>query len=368
LITRQETAPNPPPQEPRFGSAPFSPIQLAGSEKRGRSRQSYRTNATPPRRSARDAGTTYVIQVSASLKDGTESAILTGRFNVFIADSDKWADAQLEKDTLKLAEPELAPVAAPQRLRAISTFPAEALRGWADPVGTDVDTSTKFPSRIRRLKDKAEMVLIPAGTFQMGAVPGDELAEESERPRHKVTLTNAYYMDVNEVTVDQWKLFVSAVKKRALEVWQAKTPGDEPIFNVDHRAATAYGAWASAELPTEAQWERAAKGGQDDNVYPWGKVDIADRRSGEMYSMVKVRSYVPNAYGLYDMAGNAKEWCADYYDASYYARSPDTDPTGAASGEERVVRSGWNVSVQGWRPVRRPTVTRSRVAIVAATR
>ena len=182
----------------------------------------------------------------------------------------------------------------------------EFLAGWAEPVGTELDAATGFPQRIRRLKDGMEMVLVPAGTFRMGVVPGDVLGKdiEDERPRHEVTLTKAYYLDVHEVTNAQFLTFAEATNhatkpevrnwarvfspegRAADDAW-AETPGASwrlpltgatkqddweahPVVLVSWGDATDYAAWAGAELPTEAQFERALRAGVEDAVYPWG--------------------------------------------------------------------------------------------------
>lgn len=227
---------------------------------------------------------------------------------------------------------------------------AKFLSGWAAAEGTEKDAATGYPKRIKRRRDGGEMVLIPAGTFQMGAVPSDTYAWEDESPRHAVTLTKAYYMDVNEVTVRQWMGFVGGGGGRLPTDLRRETTDLHPIHFVDHAEATAFASWAGAALPTEAQWERAAKGGHDDFVYPWGTADDEQRRNGVgggdgFDGLASTGSFRPNAYGLYDMAGNVFEWCACWYGEKYYGGAPDRDPSGPRAGSLRVVRSGsWHGS------------------------
>ncbi len=205
------------------------------------------------------------------------------------------------------------------------------LVGWAQPEGAGGDRTTGYPKRIRRTKDSMVMALVPAGTFLMGALSGDALAEDNEKPRHRVTLTKPYYMDVNEVTAGQWRTFLASTGGRMRE-WMEGLPSLEPIREGHYESVLAYARWAGASLPTEAQWERAARAGHDDYPYPWGMTDDAARRRAafkdNVLALSPVRSYEPNDFGLYDMAGNVGEWCSDLYDANYYMKSPTADPLG----------------------------------------
>jgi formylglycine-generating enzyme required for sulfatase activity len=244
-----------------------------------------------------------------------------------------------------------------ERAKIVRSFTGEArtevyagfLKDFAVAVGAELDATTGYPKKIRRLKDDGEMVLIPAGTFQMGAVPGDSNASDDERPRHRVTLAKAYYLDVNEVTVGQWEKFGAGGGDRTPTDLRSEASDRHPIHNVDHAAATAFAMWAGASLPTEAQWECAAKGGHDDSVYPWGASDDVNKRNGwgsddGFAGLAPVRSFHPNGYGLHDMMGNVCEWCSDWYESSYYAPSPGRDPSGPRSGSSRVARGGSWVS------------------------
>lgn len=197
------------------------------------------------------------------------------------------------------------------------------------------------------------MVYVPAGAFQMGSEGG----EGNERPVHTVTL-DAFWIDRTEVTNAQYKKCVAAGVCRALAC--ADCPdfnGDtQPVVSVDWNDAQTYCAWAGRALPTEAQWEKAARG-TDGWIYPWGNVfgkrlNFADFSHGEAWSdktiddgyrsTAPVGSYPAGAspYGALDMAGNVWEWVADWYDANYYLVSPSTNPTGPISGQARMLCGG----------------------------
>ena len=209
-----------------------------------------------------------------------------------------------------------------------------------------------------RGRDGAPMVLIPAGPFTMGSNDGPP----NERPEHPVTL-DAYYIDQYEVTLSLYRKFLEAGKHEAPPTWDdeaATTVGDRPAIGMGWESATAYCQWAGKRLPTEAEWEKAARG-TDRRRYPWGDmqpfVDIANYNRGvwvsEAITLVAVNSGLEgmsvrhglkgggkSAFGLSHMAGNAAEWVADWYDRDYYQKSPESNPSGPATGEKRVLRGG----------------------------
>jgi len=193
------------------------------------------------------------------------------------------------------------------------------------------------------IKDNAPMVLIPAGEFQMGSNDG----EDDEKPVHTVYL-DAFYMDVYEVTNAQYKKFTDATG-RASGFWDDPdlNAPNNPIAGVYWNDAKAYADWAVKRLPTEAEWEKSARGGLVGKKYPWGD-DISHdnanysgvERKDQWIKAAPVGSFTPNGYGLYDMAGNVSEWCADWYDRNYYANSSAQNPIGPTSGSYRVYRGG----------------------------
>ncbi len=186
------------------------------------------------------------------------------------------------------------------------------------------------------------MVLIEGGTFHMGIEGG------KDNPRHEVTVSS-FYMDATEVTNAEYKAFCEANKRTLPIFWGMDVfrSGDDwpdhPIVGVSHSAAKAYAEWAGKRLPTEAEWEYAARGGLADLPFPNGDepdtLSINHKRAGHDGSL-PVGSLRPNGYGLHDMAGNVREWVADRYGRHYYLDGPDTDPTGPEAGRFYVIRGG----------------------------
>ena len=190
-----------------------------------------------------------------------------------------------------------------------------------------------------------KMVLIPAGRFDMG----DHLDNIHDAvPVHTVEL-DAFYMDIHQVTVGQFRQFVEESgynysRNSWNNVAKYSLADDHPIVLVNWYDATAYAKWAGKRLPTEAEWEYAARGGLVGKRYPWGdEITRDDANYLGTGSTARVGSYAANGYGLYDMAGNAWEWCADWYGEDYYSNSPLKNPTGPETGQYRAVRGGtWN--------------------------
>ena len=192
-------------------------------------------------------------------------------------------------------------------------------------------------------KDGGEMALIPAGEFQMGSNNGDS----DEKPVHTVYV-DAFYMDIYEVTVGQYKRFVRETGHRAPN-WNdvaAYSPTDRhPIIYVSWYDAMAYAHWAGKRLPTEAEWEKAARGDLVGQKYPWGNsIDSSKANySRNVEGTTHVGSYPPNGYGLYDMAGNVWEWCLDAYDGNFYRNSPRRNPIAGADSITHITNNFTNV-------------------------
>jgi formylglycine-generating enzyme required for sulfatase activity len=220
-----------------------------------------------------------------------------------------------------------------------------------------------------------DLARIPAGEFLMGASD----AEEDERPVHHVYVSE-FFIGRFPVTNDEYARFVRATGHPAPAVrdlplitagghdvtfkelaapyaWDAGEPpaghGNHPVVLIKYEDGVAYCRWLSetigriVRLPTEAEWEKAARGGAEAQRYPWGNdVDpthanyLRERSAKRQRGTRAAGTYSPNGYGLYDMAGNVWEWVADWYSADYYASSEPRDPAGLRSGTMRIVRGG----------------------------
>ncbi len=182
------------------------------------------------------------------------------------------------------------------------------------------------------------MVLIPAGAFEMGS--DDENADEDEQPVHNVYV-DAFYIDTHEVTVGQYQRFIQETEHRALPDWVSKysPTGEHPVVGVSWHDAMAYAQWAGKRLPTEAEWEKAARGGVAEKKYPWGdSIDASHANYNKnVDKTATVGSYPANAHGLYDMAGNVWEWCLDAYSSTFYIVSPRQNPVAGASSFSEII-------------------------------
>jgi iron(II)-dependent oxidoreductase len=184
------------------------------------------------------------------------------------------------------------------------------------------------------------MVLVPAGEFLMGS---NEYTDET--PPHRVYL-DAFHIDRYETTNALYERFMRATGRGAPDYWTDSSfnAPTQPVVGVTWYDADAYCKWAGKRLPTEAEWEKAARG-TDGRKYPWGEQwDAGRANSGEtrLGKTAPVGSYPSGVspYGAHDMAGNVWEWVADWYEAAYYRRSPERNPKGPDSGQYRVVRGG----------------------------
>jgi sulfatase modifying factor 1 len=186
---------------------------------------------------------------------------------------------------------------------------------------------------------------VPAGGFLMGSDAG----QDDERPVHHVQV-DAFEMATYPVTRAEYAAFMAATGHEAPRDWTdpAFAGDDRPVVGVSWHDAAAYCGWRARagraeRLPTEAEWERAARGGVEGAAYPWGNeipAWIPERGRGPLPAPWRVTLGEPNAFGLYGIAANIHEWCADWHDRGYYAVSPRANPRGPEAGLRRASRGG----------------------------
>ena len=197
-------------------------------------------------------------------------------------------------------------------------------------------------------KDGLEYVWIPQGKFLMGAVPGDHDALDDEKPQHYVRITEGFWLGRTPVTVAAYQRFAQETGNEMPQAPRFNRGWEEenhPIVEVSWNEAKAYCHWAAGRLPTEAEWEYAARGDAGGLKYPWGNDITNEEANYSAKGTSSVGSYPANGFDLYDMAGNVSEWAADWYGKRYYTSSPARDPEGPSAVLGRVLRGGSWVSV-----------------------
>ena len=190
------------------------------------------------------------------------------------------------------------------------------------------------------------MAVVPAGEFIMGSQGG----AADEQPAHRVYV-DAFLMDKYEVSVGQYAKFLEATSQEAPPDWNIMNQPQHqkrPVVNIDWADAVTYCKWAGKRLPTEAEWEKAARG-MDGRIYPWGNelptqlhANFGKKEWNNHAALVPVGKLEDgkSPYGIYDMAGNVWEWVSDWYDPNYYKNSPSQNPAGPSSAELKVLRGG----------------------------
>ena len=224
-----------------------------------------------------------------------------------------------------------------------------------------LETSQKGEFEVVEGKEGAPMIKIPAGEFKMG----DNKGPRNERPEHMVWV-DTYFIDQYEITMERYQKFLDETNHDFPPLWDDgaafEEAADRPAVGMAWGSAKAYCEWVGKRLPTEAEWEKAARG-TDGRRYPWGHmqpfVDIARYNLGTTgwvgyaITLAPVTSGVTgmsirhglkegtkSPYGLYHMAGNASEWVVDWYDRNYYEKSPKRNPQGPGTGEKKIYRGG----------------------------
>ena len=226
-----------------------------------------------------------------------------------------------------------------QQLQA--KFPGRRSTTSPDRLKADGSAGEAFPTDPRDVP----MALVPAGEFMMGST-----LKPDEKPVHRVYL-NAFSMDKYHVTVGQYAKYLEATGAEAPPEWEIMNEPrhqKRPVVNVSWSDAATYCKWAGKRLPTEAEWEKAARG-TDGRLYPWGNepptrlhANFGKKEWAYHMALVPVGMFEmgKSPYGIYDMAGNAWEWVNDWYDHDYYKKSPMKNPQGPTTGKSKVVRGG----------------------------
>ncbi|MGB9104342.1 MAG: SUMF1/EgtB/PvdO family nonheme iron enzyme [Terriglobales bacterium] len=209
-----------------------------------------------------------------------------------------------------------------------------------------MDVSATTRAKGAAVVAEPRMVRVPEGWFWMGSNAG----LDCERPRHRVWV-DGFEMAATQVTNGDYARYLRATGAAPPPYFEHPefNQAEQPVVAVSWFEAVAYCEWLSAvteqryRLPTEAEWERAARGGVDDTPYPWGDAPPQSRPGyGNRWKTgpERVGQSVPNGFGLHEMCENAHEWCSDWFDPSYYSSSPERNPRGPESGTRRASRGG----------------------------
>jgi sulfatase modifying factor 1 len=196
------------------------------------------------------------------------------------------------------------------------------------------------------LATEPALVRVPEGWFLMGSESG----QDCERPVHRVWI-DSFLLAATQVTNAEYERFLHATAALPPPFWSDKNfnHAQQPVAGVSWFEATRYCEWLGVQtgrncrLPTEAEWEHAARGGFEQKQFPWGDEppqSLPDYATRWQTGPEPVARYAPNAFGLYDIGDNVHEWCSDWYDPNYYAGSPERNPHGPESGQRKASRGG----------------------------
>ncbi|MBI3680494.1 MAG: formylglycine-generating enzyme family protein, partial [Acidobacteria bacterium] len=268
---------------------------------------------SPPAPVSTDAG----LQVEVAFWNSIQGLEQAGVFEDYLR---RWPDGQFAT----VARARLA------KLRTPAPAPAEAPK---------VVTAAKGETRVNP-KDGLTYVWIPSGQFTMGCSPGDNECDKDEKPAHPVTITRGFWLGQTEVTVGAYKRFVQATGRQMPA--EPSSNARMPMINVSWNDAANFCGWMGGRLPSEAEWEYAARAGSAAASY--GLLEdiawVARRNTLPANGPHEVGAKQANGFSLHDMLGNVWEWVADWYDNKYYAAGPARDPRGPEQGTDRVVRGG----------------------------
>lgn len=259
------------------------------------------------------------------------------------------------------------------RAKIINSKPAYEKYIANNPTGDFVDNAKLTMKRLEAQQTPEGMILVEGGTFKMGQPDpdiGGKNWSSDEQPVHEVTVSS-FYMDKYEVTNEQYCKFINEKGNQTEGDGKWIDVGDEdckivkkdgkfipipgyekhPVLELSWYGARAYAKWIGKRLPTEAEWEYAARGGNKSKGFKFAGSNNPDEvawySKNSNNDTHPVGSKKPNELGLYDMSGNVWEWCADWFQEDYYKRSPKDNPPGPESGKYRVLRGGaWVVIVQ----------------------
>jgi formylglycine-generating enzyme required for sulfatase activity len=249
------------------------------------------------------------------------------------------------------------PGAAPLRFKAEQHTHIEAV------FNNNVYTGNNAPARVSAKAilpvARAAWRTIPAGESWMGCVPGDDRCDEAENPRVRTTFAQSFQMLDREVSADDFRTFATASSTQMPRQPEWYADGAHPVVNVTWTEATAYCEWAGGRLPTEAEWEHAARGGLEGKLFPWGD-EFTGQANGrhnlktEQFDFTApVASFRPNAFGLHDMAGNVWEWTSSAF-------APTHASTPVANGYDmRIIKGGgWDNLISRLRVSERAALSR----------